>query len=349
MAMKITNRVLAQLAGVSPATVSKVFSSSPEISPETAERVRRIAVQYGWTPPKYRQQSGSRRQVSVLVPELLSVYYGKIATCAAEALRGWGAEPAISIVGFAESAQHDTIRHLIEDGRSNGILSVHAWTFKEKSEIPLLELEPLGNLGVESLHDLVTAQETDSGIGKIFAYLLSLGHRKIAFISEKFTQSKLQVYRALVKENGLSANTGYEFISDKRFEEVGYEGASFFLRRARRDKNYCFPTAMICAYDEVAFGCIRALRGAGLKVPEDVSVVGINDIATSAYAYVPLTTVRTFSEEKIRVAARMLMEKIEDPTLTVRRKIEIPCELMIRDSTAPPRPDLRKTMEGESL
>ncbi len=349
MAMKITNRTLAQLAGVSPATVSKVFSSSPEISPETAERVRRIAVQYGWTPPKYRQQSVSRRQVSVLVPELLSVYYGKIATCAAEALRGWGAEPAISIVGFAENAQHDVIRHLIADGRSDGILSVHAWTYKGNSEIPLLELEPIGKLGTEYRHDLVVAQKMESGMEKIFSYLLSLGHRRIAFISEKFTHTKLQIYRALMKANGLLAHAEYEFISDKRFEEVGYEGASFFLRRARHDKNYCFPTAIICAYDEVAFGCIRALRGAGMQIPEDVSVVGINDIMTSAYAYVPLTTVRTFSEEKIRVAVQTLMEKIENPTLTVRRKIEIPCELMIRESTAPPRPDLWKTTEGESL
>ena len=337
--MTITNRKLALLANVSPSTVSKVFSNSPEISAETAERVRKLAEKYGWTPPKYRKNSTgiSRRHAAILVPELTSVYYANQATVAVNALRNAGIEPNIHITGFSQEMLDTLVDNVSADGIVDGILIIHSCVCSKEPDIPTVGFETVLSSNQDYPYDVVFSHAEGYCVRCLIDYLQSIGHTHIAFISETNTSIKLQHFKLAMENRNLKVNDKDIFVSDKRFEEIGYDAILYYLKYAKKHPSFVFPTAFICAYDEVAFGAIHALENAGIRVPDDISVVGMNDIAGAAYSSVPLTTVRTFSEERILLAVRLLVEKMENPNARMKMKIEIPCELVVRDSTAPPR------------
>lgn len=337
--MAITNRKIAKLAGVSPSTVSKVFSSSPEISAETAERVRKIAQENGWTPPKYRKTTAhpDKHHVAILIPELISASYGHSATIAVSALREHGIEPQIHLTGFRPQDMEKVVDDLLGDGWVDGILLINSFLYKKPCTIPIIGIQTLLRQNEPCPYDIVFSYTEDFCIRYITDYLIGLGHTNIVFISENNTTLKLKSYQSSMAEHGFSAAGTNFFVSDKRFEEIGYDAVSYYVDYARRNPSFVFPTAFVCAYDEVAFGATRALQNIGLRVPEDVSVVGINDVPLAANASVPLTTVRTFSDAQMQLAVQLLLKKIEHPEITMKQKVEIPCELVIRKSTAPPR------------
>lgn len=336
--MPITNRKLAQLAGVSPSTVSKVFAGSAEISEETAARVRKIAREYGWTPPKYRQNPGfsSHRHIALLIPELTSACYSAKASVAIQSLREMNIEPQIHVTGFEHEKIYSLIDYLIEDGVVDGIILIEACLYLKESPIPIIGVEPCFT-EQRCPYDVVFSYSEGFGIQYVLDHLCSLGHKSIAFISEINTAVKLRLYKENMKKRGFSEEEIRSYVSDRRFEEIGCEAAQYYLQRLRDDPDFDFPTAFICAYDEIAFGMIRTFQNAGIRVPEQVSIVGCNDVPLAANAAVPLTTVRTFEEEQMQFAIQMLIRKIENPNLKIKQKIEFPCELIIRKSTAPPR------------
>ena len=118
------------------------------------------------------------------------------------------------------------------------------------------------------------------------------------------------------------------------FQPLGYAGASVLLERSHP------PTAIFASNDVSAFGAMEAIRVHGLRIPEDVSVVGFDDIPQAAHVHPPLTTVRQPLEGMGRTATRMLLEYIQDPQRPVER-VELPTGLVIRQSCCPPR-----TIEG---
>ena len=118
------------------------------------------------------------------------------------------------------------------------------------------------------------------------------------------------------------------FVSDKRFEQIGQEAADYYMKLSDR------PTALICAYDEVALGAISTFNTNGISVPGDISIIGINDIPAASYAAVPLTTIRSYTEEIIRMGVELLMDKISSPENHITQKILVRCELIVRSTTA---------------
>ena len=330
--MNMTNRKIARLANVSPATVSKVFAGSPEISAETAEHVLRIAEECGWTPPKYRKTASARnnRRVSILVPELISYHYAQLVTFASDALREAEIEPDIHITGFSQDGVDRVVSGLIADGLTDGILLLNEYIYSGHSDIPTV----IYNSNHGSPANLVVSTEIDTGIRLLITHLHALGHTRIGHISEHNTQTKLNAYRCVMAECGLPVDERWIFISDKRFEEIGYEAAEWFLAQDADS----LPTALICAYDEVAIGAMRAFLSAGLRIPEDISVVGINDIGTAPYASIPLTTVNNHPEQRIRHAVRLLTDLFHATDNDGSDYSSPGYELIVRASTAPPRP-----------
>ena len=341
----MNNRKLAALAGVSPSTVSKVFGGSKEISPETAERVRKIAEENGWTPPKYRKTARARNtlRVAILVPEIISVFYAQIVTDMVEKLRAEDIEPDIHITGFSRTDIDALLPRLVQDGLADGIIMVNAYQFLNDPGVPIVSYQEVGQPDGGS--DAVFSV-SDSYMERCVGYLRELGHEKIAFAGETLTFPKMHSFRHAMEREGLFVGNGNEtedgnqsgsiYTSEKRFEEAGYDAASFYIRQLREDPEAVLPTAFICAYDEVALGLIRAFKDAGLRVPEDVSVIGINNIAPSSYAGVPLTTVDTFSHARTALCVQMLIDKMRRKGPALTQKIEIHCELIVRSSTAPP-------------
>lgn len=323
----ITYRKIAQLAEVSPSTVSKALSGSSEISRETTERILKIAEAHGVRRSNYHK-SHSNYRVAILIPEIISVYYSKLGTEMINELRKYCIEPYIHICGFDDESFCRVVNMLCEEKLADGILSLCTSDFTSMSDIPIVGF---GMSNGYPRFDTVCS-DIQSGIYEALEYLTSLGHTSIGFISEKHTDAKLRYFKSAMSRLGLPVREEYLYISRKRFAEIGCEAAEYYMKLTSP------PTALVAAYDEVALGAIHTFRKNGISVPEDISVIGINDIPVSSYSSVPLTTIRTFSNELIERAVKLLLDRIKAPERHIVQHIMIKCELIVRDTTAKAKP-----------
>ena len=325
----MTYRKLAQLIGVSPATVSKALSGSGEISLETATLIRRVAEEHGVIRPAYHREHKPKR-VAVLVPEIVSVFYSSTATALTDYLAKRGFEASIMICGFTDERIYELLDLIESEKMADGAIMFSAFKAPRKRGIPVVSISTFvdenrcDSVGVDLL----------GGIDDAIGHLLSLGHRHIGYIGERNTREKQKSFMKLMEKHGLAVSERDIFVSSRRFEMIGVEGAEYFLRSRR-----C-PTAFITAYDEVAIGAMHTFNGHGVKVPDDISVIGINDIQSSAFAQTPLTTIKTYPDEVISLAANLLIDRIADPTRAVQ-KIILGCELIVRGTTSKPKGDLK--------
>ncbi len=321
----MTYKKIAEIAGVSLSTVSKALSGNSEISSETAARIRAIAESNGVTRPKYRR-ARSQLRIAIIVPEIVSVFYSSIVSAVADELGRRGIEPCIYITGFDNKHFCRIFDQLAEDGTADGILLLSGERFSSTPSIPTVRICFEGSFRYDSI-----CTDIQTGIRDALEHLISLGHRDIGFISEKNTDYKLHRFRSTMTAMGLPISEDSIFVSDKRFEMIGVEAAAHFLKQKK------LPTAFLTAYDEIATGAIHAFGVAGVKVPEDISIIGINDIPSAQYQSTPLTTVRTCSAEMIEIAAKQLLDQIEHPETHVFQNITLRCQLVIRGTTAAPR------------
>ncbi len=322
----MTYKKIAELAGVSTATVSKALSGSHEISPETVQRILRIAEDNGVTRAKYRRNP-SLIHIAILVPEIISIYYSQNVTTLAAILENKGVASSVYILGFHDSHRYDVVDRIAADGMIDGILSLCSEYVHLDAGIPIVyTCEQVRNC---SIHRDVVFSDMYSGILSAIEHLAHLGHRHIGFIGEKHTLRKQEMFGQAMKQLELGYADSDIYCSVKRFEEIGYEGAAYFLRQKER------PTAYLTAYDEVALGAIHTFQSHGVRVPEDVSIIGINDIPSASYASVPLTTIRTFRCEMLELAVQTLLNKIHSPDNPLVQHTAVKCDLIIRDTTAP--------------
>lgn len=212
---------------------------------------------------------------------------------------------------------------MLDEGLTDGIISLAGIKYPHKIDIPIVEL----NSGLSSTYNDVINTDVETGMVETVEYLLSLGHQ-IGFVGEKNTYHKLRCFKSAMTKMGVTTDPSFIFISDKRFELIGQEAAEYFMKLTD------MPTALICAYDEVAIGAIKTFAAKGISVPDDISVVGMNDIPAASYTSVPLTTIGTYSNEIIKLGVNMLIDKIRNPGKHMTQHILVRCELIVRSSTA---------------
>jgi LacI family transcriptional regulator len=162
-------------------------------------------------------------------------------------------------------------------------------------------------------------------------HLLDLGHRRIGFVSGTMdmgcAQDRLAAYKAALTDYGVAIDPALITEGDF-FQPQGYECARTLLALPKP------PTAIFASNDVSAFGVMEAVRDLGLRIPDDISIVGFDDIHQASQVNPPLTTVRQPLEEMGRTAAAMLLDYIADPEKPVER-IDLPTQLIVRGSTRP--------------
>lgn len=154
-----------------------------------------------------------------------------------------------------------------------------------------------------------------------------MGHQKIAFVGEEYTMTKHDAYKKALETHSIPYDEGEVYIIKERFERIGYEAAEKMMQKGE------LPTAVVCAYDEIALAMIHSFSENEIEVPKCINVVGINDIPMAAYSQVPLTTVRTYREEQGVIAINLLCDKIFNKSKVVQH-ITIDHELIERKSTS---------------
>jgi LacI family transcriptional regulator len=162
-------------------------------------------------------------------------------------------------------------------------------------------------------------------------HLIELGHQRIGFITGDMDQicarDRLAGYETALAEHRITFDPELVYEGDF-FQPLGYSGASALLELCHP------PTAIFASNDVSAFGVMEAVRERGLRIPNDVSIVGFDDIPQAAHVHPPLTTVRQPLEEMGRTATRMLLEYIKDPLCPLKR-VELPTRLVPRQSCCP--------------
>ena len=337
VAHRTTIREIADLAGVSIATVSRVLNGRGDVAEETRELVSRIIRDNGYTANRTARglSAGRSGLVGVLVPLVYPAYFSAILSGAAEAL----AEQDLRVVLSPTGHEHDrevTLLERLMHGLTDGALIVLP---EESSE----ELERLLDHGyrfvvVDPLMPLderipsVSAAHT-SGAHHAMGHLLGLGHRRIAAITGPrgwvATEDRRRGYHAALASAGILPRPELEAEAD--FEiGGGVEAAGRLLDLTEP------PTAIFAFNDNLAIGTIQAARTRGVRVPEDLSVVGFDDIEHATIVTPTLTTVRQPLAEMGRTAVSLLIRLLERQRFETLR-VELATRLVVRESTAPPR------------
>jgi LacI family transcriptional regulator len=329
---KTTLAAIAAEAGVSLPTVSKVVNGRPDVAPATRARVEQLLDQH-----QYSRNGLRRNRRSGLIDV---VFAGLDSPWAVEILRGieeWGAQHETAVA--VSSVRHGNARpaswtSALASHHTDGVILVLTRPTETQlgqlrsAGIPLVVIDPANT----PPPDIPSVGATNWAGGLAATeHLLSLGHRRIAAITgpADFLCSLARVdgYRSALERAGVAFDQGLVRYGDFQ-HEGGFARAVELLGLPER------PTAIFAGSDQQAFGVYEAARQHGLRIPEDLSVVGFDELPVTRWASPPLTTVRQPLAEMGSTAAQMLGELIEGLPLRSNR-VELSTELIVRESTAP--------------
>ncbi|WP_405015916.1 LacI family DNA-binding transcriptional regulator [Kitasatospora sp. NBC_00070] len=341
MARAATLAEIAQEAGVSAPTVSKVLNGRADVAPATRERVEELLHRHG-----YRRRGGARTS-----PLLDLVFHELESSWAMEVIRGVEnvvREEGLSIV-LSESSGRLTPGQSWVDGvlarRPTGVLLVLSGLDRSQQEqlagrgIPFVVLDPAGDPGQG-----VPAVGTTNWDGGLAAtrHLVDLGHRRIGLIGGPgrmmCSRARADGYRAALDIAGIAYAP--ELVREGDFHhEAGHRIGLELLTLPDR------PTAVFAGNDLQALGLYEAARELGLRIPEDLSVVGFDDLPLARWVGPPLTTVRQPLTEMAEVAARLVID-LARGTRPGALRVDLATSLVERSSTAPPRNSSRPVDGG---
>lgn len=331
----INIKKLAKLAGVDVSTVSRALNDSSRVKPQTKAYIKELAEKHNYRPNDMARSLVGKRNftIGVLIPELINTFYGEVI----EGLESvFNARGYMMFFGNSRFDPEEEIKFVNMFIRRNvdGIVlcSTYASTFeylkKLKRGIPVVLTDIF-----ESYSDMDTVGiDHEAGIRAVIAHLRSLGHTRFAYIGDRIiTPHRLNAFRTGLAEQGITLDRRHIFQGAERNEDGGCRRMKELLGLPDRDR----PTAVFAGTDNLAVGAMYAAREAGLRLPADLSIVGFDDIMASAYAAVPLTTVRQPKREMGGAAAGLLLERIEDGSRAFQRIVLQP-RLIVRETTAEP-------------
>ncbi len=274
---------LAKLAHVSVSTVSKAFSMSPEIHPDTREMIFAIAKEQGCF-KKYYKAKYPKYVVAIICPEFK---YSEAISAAQQRLSELGCEIFVATTNFSPKTEMELLHYYDHYAGVDGILVIDSHTdFGDTYTLPIVAVSsrPKAKLSVQADRSAAMAELVD--------YFGQKGATPIAFIGEPLSTG--WCFTKTCPEGKIQ-------IAQSRLEKGGYEGMERLLESGER------PRAVICAYDYMAMGAMRCIRDRGLKIPEDIAVAGVNNTHQCPYLDPPLTSIDTRMNEACRLAAEKLV------------------------------------------
>lgn len=335
---------IAATIGVAPMTVSRVVNGNGYVSEKTREKVLQAVKKMNYRPNGMARSLKRQRTetVGLVLGDISNPYSAELANAVRESLwsRGYNLFICISehsatedITAFESLVDHN-VDGIIVATRSNAEGDEHLRDIVD-SHMPVVVI------GRDFDHDGVDHVSADSLTGGFEAtqHLIDLGHRRIGFIgadlSNRGNLKRLQGYLNALKAHDIEIDerlvTGRkEAISGVpgySTEKMGYEGMKRLLSLPNP------PTAVFARNDFTAIGAMTAIKEAGLSIPNDLAIVGFDDIPMATHTVPPLTTVRQPMRLQGQLAAEMLLRRIGDEEISERNERILNCELIIREST----------------
>ncbi len=323
---------IAEQAGVSVSTVSRALQNDKRISISTRQRIVSIANELGYTKHKVkRNQIQDWDAVGIIVPEVISGYYAQLVHIAHDGLAKRQLSAVVKITNFRQDAMIRNIENfsrlnikclliIVDDSEeiSTDVLSAVSII---QTPVMFITSKYFSNLDYDSIYI-----DEQRGIANALEYLVEKGYHRIGFVGEEQTLGRFHVYKEVMEKLGLPVDEQHVRIGQKRAEEGGFIAMNEILKAA------VLPDAVFAGYDHMAIGAIFAIEQAGLRIPEDVAVLGFDDILTSKFIHKGLTTIKNPCEDMIAIALRVLLRRTEKPN-TAPQQIALKPSLIIRGTT----------------
>jgi DNA-binding LacI/PurR family transcriptional regulator len=324
-------KMLAAYLNLSPSTISYVLNDSPgrSIPTATRDRVKAAAAKFNYRPSMIaRTLQGKRMQtIGVLLPELGEGYHSQVLSGVGDLLIREG------YFYFTVHHRHkkDLISAYPDLLRSRGVDGILAIDTHFDAPLPLPTVLVAGHTELPGVTNVILDEKHAARLS--LRHLHELGHRRIAFMhgqpfsadSNARWDSTLEAARELGLD--IHEELMIHLSKDSHSPEISYPGIRKLIQSGKRF------SAVLCFNDVSAMGSIRALHEAGLRVPGDVSILGFDDIQSSAYQVPSLTTIRQPLHKMGSTASRMLLKKLAGETTPELVRVEP--ELIVRESTGP--------------
>jgi DNA-binding LacI/PurR family transcriptional regulator len=339
--MPVTIKDIAKKSNVSHTTVSRALRGSPLISPGTAEHIRQIASEAGYFPSAAARSLKTNRSqaLGVIVRNADDPFFGEILQGIEEVAQNNG----YSLFMAASQCDPERERHIVQamfEHRVDGMIICSASISSTQSNqfsrygIPIVVVN---NQAVEDYRYSIYHDDID-GSRQVTRHLIELGHRRIAYLgsstSGRTNFDRLSGFEQEMAANGLAIPGEYICDMTGTGPENGFAEVAHFLTLSER------PTALVCFNDMIATGVLKGLRHAGIRVPEQMSVTGFDNIIFSDFTTPSLTT---FDQPKHFIgseAARLVLDLLNTPTGEESRREpvvqKLKGQLLVRESSAPP-------------
>lgn len=335
MVMKVTIRDIAEAAGVSTTTVSQILNNKgSRFSEETRERVLKTVKKFNYQPDFFAQNMITKKSktIGMIVPDVTDFFFSKLIEGAEEYLNSMGYMILLCNTNHDKRLELKYFKELMRRSVEGIIIATPNFlddgiTKNSKvlnKEVPLMLID----LGKNPRNEGKLLVEEYNGVYEATQYLITNGHKKIAFLREVG-----DYYQLSERITGfLNCLEDYHYPHDPELVESsfltiqgGYEGTQKLL-----SKNKDF-TAIICTNDQMAIGAYQAIMEAGLRVPDDISVIGFDGIEITRYMSPALTTVYQPVYDIGHTAGNFILEAIKNPKEKIPNRI-FPTKLLIRNS-----------------
>lgn len=327
-------REVARLAGVSVATVSRTLKSPERVLAETRDKVNAAVEKAGYRPNLMAVQFRSRKtgNLVILVPAIANTFFARVISGAQRAAQAAGYRLLLCDTQGQESIERQ-FAELVYAYQADGVIQLRAFDPFDQSTVSGA-MPPIVNVCEvirQGRHPTISL-DNQAAAKAMTEHLLELGHRRIGLIkgpkSSPLTRDRVAGYEEALRQAQIPLDEALVSHGDFTLN-AGYLGASAMLKLNPR------PTALFCENDEMAIGALRRIKEEGLRVPQDISLAGFDDIPMAAYCDPALTTISQPAEAFGEKAVEMLIA-LMDGRPVIDRHLVLPFELTVRESTAAP-------------
>jgi LacI family transcriptional regulator len=339
--MPLNIRQIAKLAGVSNATISRVINGSDLVTPETTQRIQKIIQELNFVPNRSAAhfKHGKSQIYGIIVPDLTNPFFMEMVKNFEELLVENDLELLVANTDFHPSRVQRSIHRMLLR-RVDGVAfltSEHEAASLEslvQNRIPVVTTDHYRTaLGIS---DIVV--DFRNGMWQLIEHLRGLGHQYVGFIGGTeglaTSRTRRESFMDAVVKCGMSSQDGWIVAGDYKIS-----GGASGLKAILEHKE--IPTAIVTANDLTAIGALRMARQIGLRIPEDISITGCDDIEMADIVYPPLTTLRISRRQYAQMLFDALQVSAQDVT-QIGKVFTLPMKLVVRESTGPAPKRVRK-------
>lgn len=323
---------IAKETGLTISTVSKALNHSGEISYGTTQLVVEVAKSMGYVPKRKGSREG--KTLGVILPEVQSQYYAKLMQTLNMEIEACGC----TMITMLTAGYSGDVRQVIEKMYRYGPdgLIICCTYFSSENELRAVYNNKIPAVVLREVEVKDSPRDSicipaEQGVRLAVEHLLELGHTKLGYVGEYNSDIRYDSFCNLLRQNCIKLNPNFVKRTEKRFERGGYLAACELL------KEPSLPTAVVASYDQVAFGAMKAFLENGIKIPEQISIVGFDNVVMADYCPVPLTSVTNPVEQMGITAVGILLDALRNREMHVVQNVSLQSRLVIRESTMSPK------------